>query len=40
MAIFFLQKFVILNMITDSFPVEKRVTLEVEGRYYCKKIKN
>ena len=35
-AKFFLQKFVILNMITDSFLVEKWRTLERAGKYVCK----
>ena len=34
---FFLKKFVILKMITDSFLIEKWETLEIARRYDCKK---
>ena len=40
MALFFLQKFVIFNMIPDSFLVEKWGTLERERRYLCKYLLN
>ena len=38
MAKFFLQMFVVFNMITDSFLVEKRRTLERARRYVCKNL--
>ena len=37
---FFLQKFVIFNMITDTFLIEKRRTLERARRYLCKNLLN
>ena len=40
MAIFFLQKFVTFNMITDSLLVEKWGTLERARRYVCKNLLN
>ena len=40
MAKFFLQKFVIFNMITDSFLVEKWGTLERARRYVWKNLLN
>ena len=40
MATFFLQKFVIFNMITDSFLVQKWGTLEVATRYDWKNLLN
>ena len=40
MAKFFLQMFVIFNMITDSFLVEKCVTLERTRTYVCKNLLN
>ena len=40
MAKFFLQKFVIFNMITDSFLLEKRAALERAKRYVCKNLLN
>ena len=40
MAKFFLQKFVIFNMATDSFLVEKWGTLELVRRYVCKNLLN
>ena len=40
MATFFLQMFVIFNMITDSFLVEKCVTLERSRKYVCKNLLN
>ena len=40
MAKFFLQKFVIFNMITDSVLVETRGTLERARRYICKNLLN
>ena len=40
MAKLFLQKFVILNMITDSFLVDKWRTLEHVSRYVCKNLLN
>ena len=36
MAKFFAQMFVFFNMMTDSFLVEKRGTLERAWRYVCK----
>ena len=38
MAKFFLQMFVVFNMITDSFLVEKRRTLKRARRYVCKNL--
>ena len=38
MANFVLQRFVIFNMITDSFLVEKWGTLERAKRYVCKSL--
>ena len=38
MTNFFLQKFVIFNMITDSFLVEKWGTLERAKMYVCKSL--
>ena len=40
MAKFILQKFVIFNMITDSFLLEKRAALERAKRYVCKNLSN
>ena len=40
MTKFFLQKFAIVNMITDSFLVEKWGTLEVARIKYCKNLLN
>ena len=40
MSKFFLQMFVIFNMITDSFLVEKCVTLERTRTYVCKNLLN
>ena len=40
MVKFFLQKFVIFNMITDSFLVDKWETLEHASRYVCKNLLN
>ena len=40
MAKFFLQKFVISNMITDSFLAEKWGTLYRARRYVCKNLLN
>ena len=40
MAKFFLQMFAIFNMITDSFLVEKCVTLERSRTYVCKSLLN
>ena len=40
MTNFFLQKFAIFNMITDSFLVEKRGILERARRYGCKNLLN
>ena len=37
---FFLQKFVIFNMITDSFLAEKRGTSERAKRFACKNLSN
>ena len=38
MTKFFLQMFVVFNMITDYFLVEKRGTLEHAIKYVCKNI--
>ena len=40
MAEFFLQKFVIFNMITDSFLVEEWGTLEDARKYVCNDVLN
>ena len=40
MAQFFLQKFVIFNVITDSVLVEEWRTLERAWRYVCKNLLN
>ena len=40
MTKFFLQKFVIFNMMTDSSLVEKLGTLERARRYICKELLN
>ena len=40
MTNFFLQKFAIFNMITDSLLVEKRGILERARRYVCKNLLN
>ena len=40
MAKFFLHKFVIFNMNSDSFLIEKLGTLEIARRYDCKNLLN
>ena len=40
MAKFFLQKLVILNMVTDCFLVEKWGTIERAKRYACRNLLN
>ena len=40
MAEFFLQKFVIFNVITDSFLVEEWGTLEDARKYVCNNVLN